>query len=118
MKFLFGDHGLPRGSFLDKITSIIMQGSTRCRVISDRVSLQLKYQPKILSSSPPTYSFEFSSGIVRHNLTHYVHLKRELELLQEFDSLPSHLARMPSQGGGSSLRSISPTSKIHPSKSK
>ena len=74
---------------------------------------------QILSSSPPpTYTLGLTCGGVRDNLTHYVHLKRDLELLQGFESLPSHLARMPSQGGGSSLRSISPTFKIHPSKSK
>ena len=50
---------------------------------------------KILSYSPLTYTLGFSRGGVRDNLTHCVHLKRELELLLEFDSFPSHLARMP-----------------------
>ena len=49
---------------------------------------------KILSSSPLTYTLGFSYGGVRDNLTHYVHLKRELEPLLGFDSLPSHLAKM------------------------
>ena len=35
------------------------------------------------------YTLGFSHGGVRDNLTYYVHLKRELELLQGFDSLPS-----------------------------
>ena len=39
------------------------------------------------------YTLGFSCGGVRDNLTHYVYLERELEFLQGFDSLPSHLAR-------------------------
>ena len=72
---------------------------------------------KISSSSPLTYTLGFSYGRVRDYLTHCVHLKRELKLLLGFDSLPSHLARMPSQEGGSSLKSISPTPRVHPSNS-
>ena len=49
-----------------------------------------------LEFSPLTYTLGFSHSGVRDNLTHYVHLKRELELLQEFDSLPSHLTRIAS----------------------
>ena len=33
---------------------------------------------------------------MRESLTHSMHLKRELELLQGFDSQHSHLPRMPS----------------------
>ena len=44
---------------------------------------------KILSFSSLTYIIGFSRGGVRDNLTHYVHLKRELKLLLGFDSLPS-----------------------------
>ena len=43
---------------------------------------------RILSFSPLTYTLGFSHGGVRDNLTHYVHLKRELELLIVFDFLP------------------------------
>ena len=49
---------------------------------------------RILSSHPLTYTLAFSRGRVRDNLTHCVHLRKELELLQRFDSLPSHLARI------------------------
>ena len=66
-----------------------------CRVNSDRVSLQLEYQPsltteintqqrhtyttlKTLSSYPLTYTLAFSRAEVRDNLTHCVHLKKEL----------------------------------------
>ena len=44
---------------------------------------------RILSSSPFTYTLGFSCGGVRNKLTHCVHLKREFELLQGFDSLTS-----------------------------
>ena len=44
---------------------------------------------KILSSSLLTYTQGVSRGGVRDNLIHCVHLKRELELLLRFDSLPS-----------------------------
>jgi hypothetical protein len=44
---------------------------------------------KILSSSPLTYTLGFSCDEVRDNLTYCVHLKRGLELLLGFDSLPS-----------------------------
>ena len=47
-----------------------------------------------MSSSPPTYTLELCCGGVRDNLTHYVYLKRDLELLQGFDFLPSHLAKI------------------------
>jgi hypothetical protein len=43
---------------------------------------------KILSSSSLTYTLGFSRGGVRDNLTHYVLLKRKLELSLEFDSFP------------------------------
>lgn len=49
---------------------------------------------KILSSSPPLYTIGFSCGGVKDNLTHCVHSKRELELLQGFDCFLSHLARI------------------------
>ena len=39
--------------------------------------------------SPPTYTLGFFRGRVRDNLTHCVHMKTDLELLQGFDSLPS-----------------------------
>ena len=35
-----------------------------------------------------SYTLGFSRGGVRDSLTHCVHLKRELDLLQGFDSLP------------------------------
>ena len=41
---------------------------------------------KTLNSSPLTYTLEFSRDELRDNLTHYMHLKRELELLLGFDS--------------------------------
>ena len=47
---------------------------------------------QILSSSSLSYTLGFSRGGVRDSLTHCVHLKRELKLLQGFDSLSSHLA--------------------------
>ena len=43
---------------------------------------------KILSSSTLTYTLGFSRDGVKNNLTHCVHLKRELELLLGFDSFP------------------------------
>ena len=42
-----------------------------------------------LSFSPLTYILGFSHGGVRDSLTHFVHLKRDLELLWVFDSLSS-----------------------------
>ena len=44
---------------------------------------------RILSFSPLSYTHGFSRGGVRDNLTHCVHLKRELKLLLGFDSLRS-----------------------------
>ena len=40
------------------------------------------------------YTLGFIHGGMRDNLIYCVYLKRELELLQGFDSLPSHLARI------------------------
>ena len=40
----------------------------------------------ILSPSPLSCTLRFSCGGVRDNLIYCVHLKRELELLQGFDS--------------------------------
>ena len=37
----------------------------------------------------------FSCGEVRDILTYCMYFKREIKLLQGFDFLPSHLARMP-----------------------
>ena len=48
----------------------------------------------ILSSSALIYTLGFSRGRMRDNLTHYVHLKKELELILGFDSLPSYLAKI------------------------
>ena len=42
-----------------------------------------------MSSFPLTYILGFSCGGVIDNLSHCVHLKRELELLLGFESLPS-----------------------------
>ena len=44
---------------------------------------------KISSYSPLSYTLGFSRGGVRDSLTYCVYLKRELELLQRFDSLTS-----------------------------
>ena len=58
---------------------------------------------------------------VREENSRFIAKTCNLHLAQ---ALPTHslsrfeLARMPSQGGGSSLRSISPTPRIHPLKSK
>ena len=53
------------------------------------VRWRLQFLQWILSSSPLTYTLEFSCGGLGDNLTHCVDLKKKLELLQRFEFLPS-----------------------------
>ena len=71
---------------------IIAKSSLVSERVREESSCEVKiacFCNKVLSSSSLTYTLGFSRDGVRDNLTHCVHLKRELELLLGFDSIPS-----------------------------